>query len=124
MIYSFLVGELSGHYIVRPHLTLAHDSLDSIIHTLWRIFVFFSNLLTRRRIPALALSFFASLLSGFAKQICQFFRDSNKLVMLVKVLDCLRLCEGIIESKLVRCQSEFSPSAAAAAMSFASLSNS
>ena len=29
MIYSFLVGELSGHYIVRPHLTLAHDSLDS-----------------------------------------------------------------------------------------------
>ena len=27
--------------------------------------------------------------------------------MLVKVLDCLRFCEGIIESKLVRCQSEF-----------------
>ena len=43
MIYSFLVGELSGHYIVCPHLTLAHDSLDSIIHTLRRIFVFFQQ---------------------------------------------------------------------------------
>lgn len=67
MIYSFLVGELSGHYIVRPHLTLAHDSLDSIIHTLWRIFVFFSNLLTRRRIPALALSFFCQSIVWFCE---------------------------------------------------------
>lgn len=90
MIYSFLVGELSGHYIVRPHLTLAHDSLDSIIHTLWRIFVFFQQPFDQAaHSSSCALFLLPVYCLVFAKQICQFFRDSNKLVMLVKVLDLI-----------------------------------
>ena len=108
MIYSFLVGELSGHYIVRPHLTLAHDSLDSIIHTLRRIFVFFQQPFDKAAHScSCALFLLPVYCLVFAKQICQFFRDSNKLIMLVKVLDCLRLRQSILESKFVRCQSEF-----------------
>ena len=55
MIYSFLVGELSGHYIVRPHLTLAHDSLDSIILESVLFIMVFDALMSRLGVELLAI---------------------------------------------------------------------
>lgn len=36
-----------------------------------------------------------------AQGICQFFCDSNKFLVLVEVLDRLRLCQCIVEGKLI-----------------------
>ena len=88
--------------VIHPHFTLAHDSLNGIIHALRRIFVLFQQPFDQAPHSGSRAFFLLPVYCAvLTKQISKLLRDRNKLVMLIEIFDGLRFCERIVESKLV-----------------------
>ena len=93
--------------VIRPQLALKHDRLDGVVHALRRVSVLFEKLLYHH--PHLCSGGIALLpvnCAIAAEGVCQFFCNGDEFFVLVKILDSLRFCQGIIECQLIGCQTK------------------